>query len=84
MSDNTRRICSRCVYGDTIPRIEFDDDGVCNYCHMHDELLVRYPAGMEGRRHLQSMADEIKKSAGGEKDHDAGDSVIGGESHKTK
>lgn len=28
--------------------------------------------------------DEIKQSAGGEKDHDAGDSVIGGESHKTK
>jgi len=25
--------CSRCVLPDTFPGIEFDKDGVCNYCH---------------------------------------------------
>ena len=67
MTNSRKTICKRCVYGDTIPRIEFDEDGICNYCHMHDELLVRYPAGEEGARHLQRMADDIKKSARGKK-----------------
>ncbi len=25
--------CSKCVLPDTFPGIEFDKDGVCNYCH---------------------------------------------------
>ena len=27
--------CTKCLLPDTFPFIEFDDDGVCNYCHNH-------------------------------------------------
>jgi len=30
--DNLKR-CTRCLLPDTFPRIKFDEEGVCNYCH---------------------------------------------------
>lgn len=50
-----------------VPRIEFDEKGVCNYCHLHDELEQQYPLGPEGDRRLLAMVNEIKASARGKK-----------------
>jgi N-acetyl sugar amidotransferase len=61
------KICSRCVYDETVPRITFDSHGECNYCHLHDELDRQYPLGVEGDRQLQNMVDQIKVSARGKK-----------------
>lgn len=61
------QICSRCVYDETVPQITFDADGVCNYCHIHDELEDRYPSGEEGQKRLEELARDIKKSARGKK-----------------
>jgi len=61
------QICSRCVYDETVPKITFDSDGVCNYCHIHDELVARYPLGEDGQRCLEKLAQDIKKSARGKK-----------------
>jgi len=36
-------ICKKCVMDDTVPGIEFDSDGVCNYCHQHDEFEREHP-----------------------------------------
>lgn len=35
--------CARCILAETMPFIEFDDDGVCNYCRLYNgfELLGR-------------------------------------------
>ena len=38
-------ICKRCVMDGTVPGITFDDDGVCNYCHQHDEFELKHPIG---------------------------------------
>src|SRR5262249_11555445 len=59
------QICARCTYDETTPRISFDDAGVCNYCHLHDELSEQYPTGAEGEVKLQEMASDIKKSSRG-------------------
>lgn len=67
MTDRNLRICSRCTYDETIPRIEFSEDGVCNYCDIHDELELQYPDGEEGALRLAEMAEEIKKSSKGKK-----------------
>ncbi len=32
------QLCSRCILNSTVPGIEFDDSGLCNYCKKHDEL----------------------------------------------
>jgi N-acetyl sugar amidotransferase len=67
MTRSNVQVCSRCTYDETIPRISFDDEGVCNYCDIHDELEAQYPDGIEGQRHLDSLADEIKEGSKGKK-----------------
>ena len=47
--------CSRCVQDDTVPGIRFDSDGVCNYCHLHDELCREYPNDERGARILERL-----------------------------
>jgi len=57
--------CSRCLYDETVPNIHFDENGVCNYCHIHDQLNQEYPTGEEGKRHLRALADQIRKEGRG-------------------
>lgn len=69
--------CTRCLYDETVPNIHFDDNGVCNYCHVHDQLTQEYPTGDEGRRRLQAIARQIRKEGQG-KQYDVIVGVSGG------
>lgn len=72
------KVCSRCIYDSNIPRIHFDDKGVCNYCHQVDFLLDQYKTGLpEGQEKLNQLIDEIKK-AGANKPYDCVIGVSGG------
>jgi N-acetyl sugar amidotransferase len=62
-----KRRCTRCLYDETVPNIIFDDDGVCNYCYIHDQLNQEYPTGEEGRQKLAAIAERIKKAGRGKK-----------------
>jgi N-acetyl sugar amidotransferase len=73
----TKHICSRCIYDDTVPNINFDDQGVCNYCLQNDSLEAEYPTGAEGAARLQKIVDEMK-AAGRAKKYDAVIGVSGG------
>lgn len=59
--------CTRCVYDETIPSIKFDENGVCDYCHMHDRLESEYPIGDEGAQKLESIAAEIRQAGRGKR-----------------
>lgn len=61
------KVCSRCVYDESVPRIEFDEDSVCNYCHQHDELCDQYPIGEKGLQWLKEFAVQVKREAGNNK-----------------
>ena len=39
------KICSRCIYDQSIKGIYFDDNGVCNYCKQIDMLQEEYGTG---------------------------------------
>lgn len=67
MSDQPRRLCTRCIYDDRVPGITFDADGVCNYCRTHDALELQYPMGDEGARRLERMAAQIRSAGRGHK-----------------
>lgn len=41
---NNQKICSRYIMDTTVPRIEFDEKGECNYCKLHDKLDEKYPS----------------------------------------
>jgi len=59
--ENDLRICSRCVSDTTIPDIRFDENGVCNYCDIHDELVKEFPLNEVGEQKLQDVVEEIKR-----------------------
>ncbi|MFZ5909483.1 MAG: N-acetyl sugar amidotransferase [Chloroflexota bacterium] len=71
------RRCTRCLYDETIPNIIFDENGVCNYCHIHDQLDREYPTGEEGRRRLEAIVEKIRKAGRG-KPYDVAVGISGG------
>lgn len=48
-----------------MPRINFDKNGVCNYCHIHDQLELQFPTGTEGEKTLLALAEQMKDLAKG-------------------
>lgn len=69
--------CSRCLYDGSVPNLQLDSRGVCNYCHMHDALEQQYPTGAAGERELREIVDQIK-SDGKRKPYDVIVGVSGG------
>jgi glucosamine 6-phosphate synthetase-like amidotransferase/phosphosugar isomerase protein len=45
-NDNLLR-CTRCILPETMPFIEFDEDGVCNYCHNYQKLEIKPQKDLE-------------------------------------
>ena len=39
------KICATCIYDENVPAIEFDENGICNYCKMIDNLKDQYHTG---------------------------------------
>lgn len=60
-------LCKRCVMDTSIPGVRLDEEGVCNFCHMHEKLERRFPTGEEGERILKKLAEKIRKSGKGKK-----------------
>ncbi|MCB9204930.1 MAG: N-acetyl sugar amidotransferase [Flavobacteriales bacterium] len=59
--------CTRCVQDSSVPGIHFDDEGICNFCHLHDRMEAMFPDGEDGKRMLERMFSSIKKKAKGKK-----------------
>ena len=60
-------ICTRCVMDDTVPGIKFDENGVCTFCKIHDELEKKYPLNEETPKKLKQLVDKIKAEGKGKK-----------------
>lgn len=63
LENNVERInhlkrCTRCILPESHPFIEFDENGVCNYCRDFDKRKKRRPKGMEA---LEMQLAEIRK-----------------------
>lgn len=70
-------ICTRCILDTTVPEIEFDEKGVCNYCKLHDVLDIEYPKGKKQKELLDKILKKIKKD-GKNKKYDCIVGVSGG------
>lgn len=55
------QVCSRCVSDTSMPAIRFDDQGVCQYCRIHDEMEKLYPPET-AEESLASIVSTIKKA----------------------
>jgi N-acetyl sugar amidotransferase len=62
------QVCSLCIYDERVPRISFNEEGICNYCKMSDGLKQQYKTGTaEGEKDLQHIVETIKKKGRGKK-----------------
>lgn len=66
-NEENLQICSRGVYDSTVPDITFNENGVCNYNLLIDEMATLYPGGEQGEHELEKIVEEIKKAGKGKK-----------------
>lgn len=52
--------CTRCILDTTVSDIWFDGEGVCKYCHLHDELEKMHPLGKKGKAKFELIIKKIK------------------------
>ena len=68
MLNENHQICSRCIYDSRVPAIIFDDNGICNYCKMIDNLKSQYKTGTaEGEKIFLDVVKQIKRDGAGKK-----------------
>lgn len=71
-------VCSRCVMDSTATEIEFDQNGVCNFCRHYDEVLVNdLFADKNGQEKLDKLISRIKRK-GKNRDYDCLIGLSGG------
>jgi hypothetical protein len=62
------KICSRCIYDHSIPDIAFDENGICSYCNLLDDIQRTYgTAGEKGQFLFENVLTEIKQKGKGNK-----------------
>lgn len=73
-----RKICTNCIYDESVPNIVFDEHGVCNYCKTMSQLQDEYKTGTkEGVEKFLQIVEQIKKD-GKDKPYDCIIGVSGG------
>ena len=61
-------VCSRCIYDERVDGINFDSEGICNYCHQTDRIKEEYKTGTEeGNKRLRNIVSQIKAAGKGKK-----------------
>lgn len=62
------QVCTRCIYDERVSAINFDDHGVCNYCHQIDRLVDEYGTGSEkGGRRFNRLVEEMREAGRGKR-----------------
>lgn len=74
----THKTCSRCLMDDTVSSITFDENGVCNFCKKHDELIKHYPQDEPHREQTRKDLISRIKASGKNKRYDCIVGISGG------
>lgn len=53
--DNTIKRCTKCVLSSSFPKIEFDENGVCNFCRNEMYFMSTEKAITNARKKIQSL-----------------------------
>lgn len=71
------KVCARCIMDDTVQGITFDENGVCTFCHIHDEIEAAHALGEGTTQKLNDIITKIKKD-GKSKKYDCIVGISGG------
>lgn len=59
---NKVHVCGRCIMDETAKEITFDINGVCNFCHNYDNVLVNdVHTDKGGEEKLENLIEKIKQ-----------------------
>jgi len=61
------KVCTRCIMDDSVPGIVFDDEGICPFCKIQNNLEKKYPLDATSQEALTGIVEKIKKSGRGKK-----------------
>ncbi|MBI4798650.1 MAG: hypothetical protein HY794_07940 [Desulfarculus sp.] len=61
------QMCSRCIIDTSVPGANFDAQGQCSYCRLHDLLEREYPLTPAGEAKLGRLVESIKAAGQGKK-----------------
>jgi N-acetyl sugar amidotransferase len=61
------KICTRGVWDESVPGINFDENGVSNYARLMDKLIEAYPRGGKGNLEWQRISGLIKEKGRGKR-----------------
>lgn len=53
-------ICKKCILDETVKDIWFDENGICKYCNINDEMEKKHPLGVAGEKRLSEIINKIK------------------------
>ena len=53
--------CTNCLLHTGIPSVKIYEDGICNYCKLHDDWDRQHPTGKAGQRILDEIFSEIQE-----------------------
>lgn len=60
------KICARCIYDERVPAIQYDEEGVCNYCRQVESLVQQYSTGQpKGEAVFAAILDDIRRAGQG-------------------
>jgi len=77
-NDMSYKICTSCIMDTSDPRIQFDADGVCDYCNnFRNQILPTWHTNAQGAAQLAALAKKIKH-AGRNKEFDCIIGLSGG------
>jgi N-acetyl sugar amidotransferase len=74
----TDKVCSICIYDEKILGINFDKNGVCNYCLQIENLLKEYKTGLAAGENIFNLILNEIKDSGKNKKYDCIIGVSGG------
>lgn len=63
------KTCKIGIWNDTVPGIYYDNDGICNYYHLHKNLCETFKRGEEGKADWQEFVKNMKEKKGNSKYH---------------
>ncbi len=55
------QMCVRCIVDTTVPGHNFDAQGLCSYCRLHEKLEQQYPLNEQGKKSFDKIVDDIKQ-----------------------
>jgi N-acetyl sugar amidotransferase len=62
-----KRVCSKGLWDETIPGIQFDKNGVSNYCRLQEKMMLENPRGIVGEKKWALLINKMKSDSGGGK-----------------